>query len=107
MSSIWGSGHLIDIFREYKNEDIAKTNALVNALDPASLENFLLMAKPENRPKHLSSGKTGDETFRSAMVMALAEKGYTPNASNIIVGIFLHDFDKVLSEIIKKQGPVR
>jgi uncharacterized protein (DUF2249 family) len=87
---------LVDIFHEYKNGEVESVNKLVNDLDPSSLNILLAMAKPENRPAHLSSGSLGDETFRLVMEKTLTEKGYSSNATEAIIGILFYDLDKIL-----------
>lgn len=90
---------LLTIFLSYQKEDVKRVNSLVQEMDREYLKLLLNITSPQNRPADFSAGRFGDNLSWTAMEISLTEKGYSANASKIIAGIFLHDFNEVLSKM--------
>lgn len=79
---------LIDILFAYRNKDSDEMNRIICSIGKDELNSLISVLGPNNRPKHLSSGKFGDNLSWTAMENSLQEQGYTINSSKIIAGIY-------------------
>lgn len=90
---------LTNIYVAFRNKNIEKINKIVESLDKESLQILLDICSPQNRPPEFSSGKFGDNLSWTAMETEYQKLGYSQNASKILAGIILHNYDDILNKI--------
>lgn len=91
--------NLVKIFVAFKEKNIDKVNQIAEPVSQALLD----ICSPNNRPAQFSSGKFGDSLSWTVNETRFRELGYSENASRILTGIVLNDYDSVLNKIANNQ----
>ena len=88
---------LLDIFKLHQAKRISEINSIVEKATNTTNE-IISTLSPENRSKDFSSGKKFDRVTWATYQMNFIENGYSELAASLLAGVFIFEFDELLSK---------